>query len=327
MTREHVWTRLEPRPNDQEMSDALQAPVRDPLWLLSRQWQVSEFEGEDAGSPIRADLSLAEDRLSRVDLRGAHSAENDDSDPFDYVGEPLEATVEGGRVLTDDDPPLRRRAETGQQFLRILREQGYGEHDPGDFPRELRLSEPEQPLESPDRRYADLMAGRALDGGAVADAIQSAIANIDAVVAGEDDSFSGVTANDLPLPDGGSRTSTFDECMREYYGWYVDIYEEPTEETGSAWDPTRLEYDFAVATGDEETETVLRPTSTRAAISTGTPSPKRVALWTRPRRRLTSGRRRSCPARFLSPGCRRRGGGNWRTPTWTCRRWSRRARH
>ena len=257
MTREHVWTRLEPRPNDQEMSDALQAPVRDPLWLLSRQWQVSEFEGEDAGSPIRADLSLAEDRLSRVDLRGAYSAENDDSDPFDYVGEPLEATVEGGRVLTDDDPPLRRRAETGQQFLRILREQGYGEHDPGDFPRELRLSEPEQPLESPDRRYADLMAGRALDGGAVADAIQSAIANIDAVVAGEDDSFSGVTANDLPLPDGGSRTSTFDECMREYYGWYVDIYEEPTEETGSAWDPTRLEYDFAVATGDEETETVF----------------------------------------------------------------------
>ena len=113
MTREHVWTRLEPRPNDQEMSDALQAPVRDPLWLLSRQWQVSEFEGEDAGSPIRADLSLVEDRLSRVDLRGAHSAENDDSDPFDYGGEPLEATVEGGRVLTDDDPPLRRRAETG----------------------------------------------------------------------------------------------------------------------------------------------------------------------------------------------------------------------
>ena len=30
------------------------AEVRDALWMLTRQWQMGEFEGDDAGSPIEA---------------------------------------------------------------------------------------------------------------------------------------------------------------------------------------------------------------------------------------------------------------------------------
>jgi hypothetical protein len=269
---ERVWTRLEPRAQDQEMEDGLAAPIRDPLWMLSRQWQVSEFEGEDAGSPIRAELAMAEDPLSRVDLRGGGrgasgksgdgSGSDTPGDPFDYGGEPLEATVERERVMTDRDPPTRLRVEAGQQFLRILADAGYTDKNgedltAEDFPDSLRLAEPDEALESPDRRYVDLMTDRALDGRKVARAIQSAVGNIGAVVADEASSWSGVTASDLPLPSDESRNSTFDDCVEEYYGWYIDLYEEPTERTGSAWDPTRLEYRFAVSTGDSETESVL----------------------------------------------------------------------
>ena len=28
---------------------ALRAEVRDPLWMLTRQWQMGEFQGDDAG--------------------------------------------------------------------------------------------------------------------------------------------------------------------------------------------------------------------------------------------------------------------------------------
>ena len=35
---------------------SLQAQIRDPLWLLARQWQVGEFAGDDAGSPVQAVL-------------------------------------------------------------------------------------------------------------------------------------------------------------------------------------------------------------------------------------------------------------------------------
>jgi hypothetical protein len=310
-SRPKVWTRLEPETQDSGMEDALRAPVRDPVWMLSRQWQVSEFEGEDAGSPVRADLSLAEDRLGRVDLRGggrgARASNGGDNggrwnlgrgespdagtggslpdgsagagpggqqaglvetlvgtldrggpgDPFDYEGEPLEATVERGRVLTGDDPPTRLRAETGQQFLRLLAESGYGEYAATDFPGQFRLNEPDELLEAPDRRYVDLMAGRALDGTAVVRAIQSAVSNITAVVADEDDSWS-LTGSDLPLPSGGSRTGTYDECIEAFYAYYTDIYDEPTARSGTAWDPTRLEYRFAVSTGGAGTETVFQ---------------------------------------------------------------------
>ncbi|HVP31741.1 MAG TPA: hypothetical protein VMW35_21530 [Myxococcota bacterium] len=37
--------------------DALAAPVHDPLWLLARQWQTRGFLADDAGSPVRVQLS------------------------------------------------------------------------------------------------------------------------------------------------------------------------------------------------------------------------------------------------------------------------------
>ena len=265
-----AWSRLEPRPRKDDMDDALRAPIRDPLWMLSRQWQVSEFQGEDAGSPVRVDVDIAEDRLTRVDLKGGgRGGEDGPGGPFDYEGGPLEAIVEREPVMTDDDvlnepadqpgegPTLRRRAEAGQQFRRTLAESGYGEFAPADFESELLLDVPEQPLESSDRRYVELVGGRTIDGAKVARAIRSAVGNIDDVVAGEASSWSGVSAGELPVPTTGSRTGTFDECVEAFYAWYVDLYDEPTVETGSAWDPTRLEYRFSVTTGAGNTETVL----------------------------------------------------------------------
>ena len=45
------WNRLEPRPVAPSIAETLAARLRDPLWLLTRQWQFGEFQGEDAGSP------------------------------------------------------------------------------------------------------------------------------------------------------------------------------------------------------------------------------------------------------------------------------------
>jgi hypothetical protein len=254
-----VWARLEPRVKSDDMKDGLRAPVRDPMWMLSRQWQVSEFQGEDAGSPVRVDISIAEDDLRQVDLQGGgRGGDGGPAGPFDYEGGPLEAVVEREAVMTDNNgPPLRLRAEAGQQFLRTLADAGYGEYAAADFPEDLRLSKPDEALESADRRYVELMADQALDGTAVATAIRAAVGNIDNVVAGDAGSWSGVTASKLPRPSGESRTGTFDDCVEDFYGWYVDLYDEPTTETGSAWDPTRLEYRFSVATGEGQTESVF----------------------------------------------------------------------
>src|SRR5262245_49938031 len=44
------FNRLEPRPRDNDFSHTLAAHIRDPLWFLTRQWQIGEFNGEDTGS-------------------------------------------------------------------------------------------------------------------------------------------------------------------------------------------------------------------------------------------------------------------------------------
>ena len=54
-----TWSRLEPLPTSDDVSVGLQARIADPLWMLARQWQFNEFQGEDAGSPISADAARA----------------------------------------------------------------------------------------------------------------------------------------------------------------------------------------------------------------------------------------------------------------------------
>ena len=44
---------------------SLQARIYDPLWLLARQWQFGEFQGEDNGSPVMARWRAESARLTR----------------------------------------------------------------------------------------------------------------------------------------------------------------------------------------------------------------------------------------------------------------------
>jgi len=68
-----TWNRLEGRPRSDDLARPLRAEVRDPAWMLARQWQLGEFEGQDAGAPILSKL-LAETRYVGAPvavLRGA----------------------------------------------------------------------------------------------------------------------------------------------------------------------------------------------------------------------------------------------------------------
>jgi len=54
-----MWNRVEGRPRATKNFDrALQAEVRDALWMLTKQWQMGEFEGDDAGSPVLAKIRM-----------------------------------------------------------------------------------------------------------------------------------------------------------------------------------------------------------------------------------------------------------------------------
>lgn len=52
-----IFDRLEPNTTDETLIEGLQARVADPMWMLARQWQSGEFDGEDAATPIRAEIT------------------------------------------------------------------------------------------------------------------------------------------------------------------------------------------------------------------------------------------------------------------------------
>jgi len=60
-----TWMRLEAGTRTGSISTGLQARIYDPLWLLARQWQVGEFQGEDNGSPAQACFQAESAQLTR----------------------------------------------------------------------------------------------------------------------------------------------------------------------------------------------------------------------------------------------------------------------
>ncbi|MFG1950362.1 hypothetical protein [Micromonospora sp. NPDC048830] len=114
-----TWTRLEPRTRRADLAPAVEARIADPLWLLARQWQLGEFTGEDAGSPVGARVHAESARFTRY-RPGTGSGST--------VGlpeaAPLEAVVEREAAATAGD--LRFAVESGQQLLRLLADAGAG---------------------------------------------------------------------------------------------------------------------------------------------------------------------------------------------------------
>ena len=71
------WNRLEGRPRSDDLTRSVRAEVRDPLWMLARQWQFGELAGDDAGTPIRAKLAAQVAQVGSLTLR------NGAPQPFD----------------------------------------------------------------------------------------------------------------------------------------------------------------------------------------------------------------------------------------------------
>jgi hypothetical protein len=106
------WNRVEPRPRAPEIADTLAARVRDPLWMLTRQWQFGEFRGEDAGSPAFVQVAGR--------TAGVAGWRPNASDPLMPISAPLEELV----ATEGFTPDLATRVELGQLFAATLAEQG-----------------------------------------------------------------------------------------------------------------------------------------------------------------------------------------------------------
>ncbi len=106
-------TRLETQPTAINLQAGLAAPLADPLWLLCRQWQFNEFQGEDAGTPLHIQFDIEGTKVDGF-RAGADAAQ-----PWQPVAEhdvPIETRVEAEPVWSTH---ARLRGEAGQHALRM----------------------------------------------------------------------------------------------------------------------------------------------------------------------------------------------------------------
>jgi hypothetical protein len=236
-----IWNRLEGRPRADKFDRALRAEVRDALWMLTRQWQLGEFRGDDAGSPISAKI-----RLTKTELR-KYRAGGDDVEPFDD-SVPLEAKVErrpvpfsqGGRDIS-----LDLRLLMGRQWLKMVKAAI------GDFSAEFIAQYPivsPDPTQQQDAIYSAhqeawagfaATAGRRMDGAKLYFHLKGPPPN---------------HAWDDIGPLAGMEDDV-DKLAGRFIAWFEKLIFQPGD--SDAWVPDRLEYQFFCSAPEASGEKVL----------------------------------------------------------------------
>ena len=103
---------LESRTRNSDITDALRFKVYDPLWLLSRQWQLGEFKGNDAGTAMSVSCQVRTTNMKK------YCYGKDNANVINTPNEvPLEPVVE--QVNRDITPIVR--VESATYFLDLLR--------------------------------------------------------------------------------------------------------------------------------------------------------------------------------------------------------------
>jgi hypothetical protein len=153
------WTRLEPRTRSRRLT-SVQARVADPLWLLGRQWQIGELQGEDAGNLVAAELTYTASPLTRY-IPARPGPAGAGQLPADL---PLEVLVEAeSPPAPADAADLRAAVEGGRRLLELLGAQAAAYAGPlaatyGPLP-----PDPDEPTDPEAGRLRALAAGRLPD--------------------------------------------------------------------------------------------------------------------------------------------------------------------
>ncbi|MBO0935319.1 hypothetical protein J2I47_02035 [Fibrella sp. HMF5335] len=230
-----AWNRLEGRPREQDFSRSLRAEVRDPLWFLCRQWQMGEFEGEDAGTAVEARFVTDSSRFEQY-VGGSGT-------PVPYTDAvPLEVQVEQETIHFD----LFTQLQVGKTWVRLLQAEGlestiatiYVPRCPFVAPtdqleKDYRASQPDT------EAWLSLTEGRIPNGETLLTAIRD----------GSHASWLGV----LSGPDRSALTVLGKQLAK----LFDRVYSQPDPVAGDAWLPEHLEYQFGVTLNEPDARVSL----------------------------------------------------------------------
>jgi len=210
--------------------------------MLGRQWQLGEFEGEDAGTPLTVRVvtqTRAVDRWAPAPKDGQDPASIDVHPLGNAPQDLLEPFIEGEPVVLSS-PGLRPRAEAGAVLLSAIDEVGLAAHSAtiiGRCPLDLNPgSHPDGEDAALDPQWLRLR--RMLDGAAM----------IDGETFSQEIESAGGLPGWLALGDTPARTK-LDQVIDPWHAWYRTEVS-PLPGGHDSWMGERFEYRFNIAAGD-----------------------------------------------------------------------------
>jgi hypothetical protein len=233
------WTRLEPQVANADIGASSNARIFDPLWMLTRQWQVGEFQGEDTGSPVQARVRGTTASLTRC-FFGELSKLNTAAPAYDPGRAPLETMVERRRMRPSNADDLRMitlAIEAGFHFLRMIElnatTKKYRPAFLATYAMQMPASVPGDIVNDDTTRLLRTNVGRAPDARRLATAFRSPT---NAIVF---DPALKILVADVPAAQ---------QVATAWLAWYDSLFAEPSSPTENAWTPSRLEYAVSVST-------------------------------------------------------------------------------
>lgn len=223
-----MWNRLEGRPRTHDFDRAMKAEVRDALWMLTRQWQMGEFNSDDAGSPVFAKVHISTSPLDRF------KAADQEEQPYEE-NIPLEVKAEQKKILFSREGKelsIDIRLQMGRYWLKLLKSRSldlaaaYIKRYTFVLPDPARNTDYIHAHREVWQQYAAI-SGRSMDGYLFLQHIQA----------------TGNQASDDITSDTG-QVGVLAELAENFRSWFKKLYYQPGEGENNAWLPDRLEYQF-----------------------------------------------------------------------------------
>jgi hypothetical protein len=228
-----TWSRLEARPRSQNFERALRAEIRDALWMLTKQWQMGEFRGSDAGSPVFAKLLVETTALTKYKPAAGAAQAFDSSIPLE------------GKVERRPVPMLRQKKILALDLRLVMARQWFALiADVADY-RDAFITA--YPIVKPDPTQAsdvdvcshpeswdmfEALAGRAMDGGALLEYLLADVSH---------HAYDGVAGI------AGGDQKPIDDRALKFVAWASRFLVQPESSTDDAWRPEYLDYQFAAS--------------------------------------------------------------------------------
>ncbi|MFX0029699.1 MAG: hypothetical protein ACFE8B_10855 [Candidatus Hermodarchaeota archaeon] len=238
------WQRIEPQSRSNDITRSLQAQIRDPAWLLTRQWQTGEFTAEDGGSPIYTSLITTTSKITRYSFPGMQGEYH--RVPMNV---PLEMLIEREQVKQyDGNYGWRFRIQAGQQFVRELKYQELPDDAFNEFLGIFRTAQyagiNHNILEDPnlDKQTRDFLLPivglsntddgcRSLDGSFFLENEEAQI-------------IQALSEAEYKTPENLQLVTNAIDSLKS---WKEHLYSQPDDEPNHTWQTRRMEYEFCVS--------------------------------------------------------------------------------